>query len=192
MRAQLLRFAYMNSLLLFRSLRWCGLLALLLLASSCRQERGERLFEIIYEPIQFDLPAGLSFPNSWVLQQVPVDARYDELLAQTNTSPDEVTAIGGAFARLTAVDGNDFSTLSSVAIRMCPVGERACTEADEVFFLGDLFGRRQTTLRLNPGLRNIKPLIESGEFMMELIITPAASTVTNITCRLEYSLEVVR
>jgi hypothetical protein len=172
-------------------LLYFGLLASLLLFG-CRQDRGDRLFEIIYEPIQFNLPAGLAFPNSWVLQQIPVDSRYAERLADTNTSPDEVTAVGGAFARLTAIDGNDFSTLSSVALRLCPVAEPACTEADEVFFLGDLFGRRQTVLRLNPGLRNVKALIESGEFQMELIVTPAASTADNIQCRLEYSLEVVR
>ena len=186
-----LRFPSMNSLLQ-RQITWLGLLGLLILFSGCREDRGERLFEIIYEPIQFQLPAGLAFPNSWVLQQVPVNSRFAEMLDQTNTSSGEVTAVGGAFARLIAVDGNDFSNLSSVAIRMCAVGETACTEADEVFYLDDLFGRRQTTLRLNPGLRNIKPLIESGNFMMELIVTPAVSTQANITCRLEYSLEVVR
>jgi hypothetical protein len=180
----------MNSTCL-RKLLSVSLLAVLA-ATGCRQDRGERLFEIIYEPIQFQLPAGLSFPNSWVLQQIPVDSRYAEMLDDTNTSPDEVTAVGGAVARLTALNGDDFSSLSSVAIRFCPVSEPACTEADEVFYLGDLFGRRQTTLRLNPGLRNIKPLVESGEFQMELIVTPAASTQANITCRLEYSLEAVR
>lgn len=175
----------------FRHFLFLGLLAGLL-ATGCRTDRGERLFEIFYEPIQFQLPAGLAFPNSWVLQQIPVDSRYAEFLDNTNTSPDEVTAVGGAMARLIALDGNDFSGLSSVALRFCAVSEPACTEADEVFFLGDLFGRRQTTLRLNPGLRNIESLVASGEFQMELIVTPAVSTQTNISCRLEYSLEAVR
>ncbi len=166
-------------------------LSLVLLLCNCRGDRGDRLFEMNYPPITFTLPAGLVWPQSWVVARSPISSQYQNYLSENSLTTDQVSAVGGAFARLTALDGNDFRALQSVSVRVCPPGTEPCTEADEVFFLGDLFGRRQQVLNLNPGLRNIKPLIEAGQYKIELILTPAQSTPAAIECRFEWSFEAV-
>ena len=166
-------------------------LGLLLLLSTCRGDRGERLFEMNYPPITFTLPAGVVWPQSWVVARSPISSQYQERLNENNLTTDQVSAVGGAYARLTALDDNDFRALQSVSVRVCPPGIEPCTEADEIFFLGELFGRRQQVLNLNPGLRNIKPLVEAGPYKVELIITPAQSTPAAIQCRFEWSFEAV-
>lgn len=164
---------------------------LIMTVLSCRSDRGEQLFLINYPPLNFTLPSGIGFPNSWVLSQNVVDSRFEASLQNANVSVDQVSAVGGAFARLTALDGNDFRDLQSVSVRICTVGSALCSEAEEVFFLGDLFGRRNDVLNLTPGFRNVLPLVQSGQFKLEVVLTPAQTTRQSVEARFEYSLEAV-
>ncbi len=161
----------------------------LLLATGCRREGGERLFEIVYPPQEFELPAGVSFPNSWVVARQAIESRYNESLVQNGLSADEVLTVGGTFARLIALDGNDFRDLQSVALRVCPAGPEPCTELDDVFFITDLFGRRNDVVRLNPTLINFKDVVEDGIFRLEVVMTPRGVTTATVRCRLEYGLQ---
>lgn len=168
------------------------LLPLLFFVLACRGDRGDQLFIINYPPIDFDLPAGIGFPNSWVVTQEVVNSRLQSSIDDAGVSADQITAIGGAFARLSSLDGNDYRDLQSVSVRICPVGTAICSEADEIFFLGDLVGRRNTLINLNPGLRNVQLLVETGRFKLELVLTPAQTTRATIASRFEFSLEAVQ
>lgn len=162
----------------------------LLLCLGCHRDRGERLFEINYPFIDFTVPAGISWPTSWVVSKNNVPARLSETLQENSLSPDQVSAVGGAYARVSTLDGNDLGDFSQISLRICPAGPEPCTEADEVFFIGDLYRRRQTVVNLNPNNRNLKPLLESqGQYKLELLLLPAQVTTVNVRCRLDYSLE---
>lgn len=163
-----------------------------ILMLGCQTDRGERLFEINYPFIDFTVPAGVSWPSSWVISKNGVPARLTESLQENGLSPDQVTAIGGAYARVSTLDGNDLGDFSQISLRICPAGPDACTEADEVFFIGDLYRRRQNVVNLNPNNRNLKPLLTSqGQYKLELLLLPAQATTTNVRCRLDYSFEAV-
>ncbi len=146
----------------------------------------------MYQPQEFELPAGVSFPNSWVIVRQALDSRFDESLLSNGLTADEVLTVGGTFARLIALDGNDFRDLQSVALRICPAGPEPCTELDNVFFSTDLFGRRDDVIRINPTLINFKDVVENDLFRLEVVMTPRGVTTATVRCRLEYGLQAAR
>ena len=165
---------------------------MVLLAFGCRQDQGERLFLLSYLPQEFVIPAGYSPFQTLVFSYENLPTNYQLFLSQSIVSDADVLAIVPNFATITSLDNLDFGFLNAVSIRLCPVGSERCTEADEVFFLTDLYRRRLDRLNLNPGLRNVRPLMSGLRYKMEVVFFPGETTPYNITCRLDYGFEARR
>ncbi|MEM7575135.1 MAG: hypothetical protein AAF433_19675 [Bacteroidota bacterium] len=173
-------------------LRLLLILAAAVMLTGCPSDNRESLFEITYEPLNFVFPAGLPSFQTFVVSRAVVESRFDAALTDNNVNRDQVDEIGGLFARLTALSGEDFSQLRRVDLRICPTNQTTgCTEFDVLFSADDLFGRRQQTIRMNPSLRNFTELVESGQFRFELVISPGETTNSNIDCRLEWGIRAV-
>lgn len=163
-----------------------------LLSVGCRQDEGERLFDLNYLPREFTIPAGYSPFQALVFSYETLPTNFAAALAQTSFTEVDVNAILPSFARLTSLDNLDFSFLSAVSVRICPVGNSVCTEADEVFFLSDIYNRRLDRLTLDPGLRNVKSLMTEDRFKMEIVFFLGETSPYNISCRFDYAFEARR
>lgn len=160
---------------------------LLLLLFGCPQDRGETLFEIIYEPINFTLTPGQPSFEARVLSRANHPTRFTSTLQSSNVSLDQVDEISGLFARITSLSGEDFSELRSIDLRVCPVDQSACTDFDVLFSVNDLFRRRDISVNLNPGLRNFIDVFQEDVVRMEWVFVSGQSTTQSIDCRLEWS-----
>jgi hypothetical protein len=163
-----------------------------LLAFGCRQDQGERLFLLSYLPQEFVIPAGYSPFQTLVFSYENLPTNYQLFLSQSIVSDADVLAIVPNFATITSLDNLDFGFLNAVSVRVCPVGSERCTEADEVFFLTDLYRRRLDRLNLNPGLRNVRTLMSGVRYKMEVVFFPGETTPYNVTCRFDYGFEARR
>lgn len=161
---------------------------LVLLAFGCQNDTGEQLFQITYPPRDFTLSAGVPAFQSFVVALDNMPSQYETALNGANVSRDQVDEVSGFFARITSLSGEDFGQLSRANLRICPVDqENGCNQFDILFSLDDLYQRRDLVLNLNPGLRNFKELVESGNFRMELVFFFAETSTRSIDCRLEWS-----
>lgn len=184
---------FMNTMRIHIWTRYGSLLVIsALLALGCRQDQGERLFLLSYLPQEFVIPAGYSPFQTLVFSYENLPTNYQLFLSQSIVSDADVLAVVPNFATITSLDNLDFGFLNAVSIRVCPVGSERCTEADEVFFLTDLYRRRLDRLNLNPGLRNVRPLMSGLRYKMEVVFFPGETTPYNITCRLDYGFEARR
>ncbi len=158
----------------------------------CREDVGERLFELLYPPQEFQIPAGYSPFQALVFEYNNIPTNYGNFLDNSGHSRDEVTQVVPLFGRLTSLDGLDFGFLSAVSVRVCPIGPDPCTQFDEVFFLDDLFRRNLTVLNLDPGLRNVEDLLSGDLYKMELVFFAGEVTPYVVDCRFEYGFEAVK
>lgn len=161
----------------------------LLLFSGCPNDRGEQLFQLIYPPIDFTLTPGQPAFQSLVIARQSFPTGYSNALSTNNVSPDEVDEVGGFFARVVSLSGEDFSEYRNMELRLCPVDQaNGCSQFDILFSIGDLFRRRDQVVNLNPGLRNFKELIETENVRFELVFTSGLTTTQRIDCRLEWGI----
>ena len=159
---------------------------LLLLLFGCPQDRGETLFEIIYEPINFTLTPGQPSFQSFVIARPNLPTRFAATLQGNSVSLDQLDEISGLFARVSSLSGEDFSQLRSIDLRVCPVEENNCTEFDVLFSVNDLYRRRDINVNLNPGLRNFREVFEEELVRFELVFVSGETTTQSIDCRLEW------
>ncbi len=165
-----------------------GLLGLLLL-TACPNDRGEQLFQITYPPIDFTLSPGQPAFQTFVVARPSFNMGYMNALRTNNVSPDEVDEVGGFFARVVSLSGEDFSEYRGMELRLCPIDQaNGCNPFDILFSVGDLFRRRDQIVNLNPGLRNFKELIATENVRFELVFTSALTTTQSIDCRLEWGI----
>lgn len=165
------------------------LICCVLLAFGCRNDTGETLFQITYPPRDFSLPAGWPPFQSLVIPLGDMNSQYESALNGANVSRDQVDEVSGLFARVSSLSGEDFRQLRKVDLRICPVEQQnGCTEFDILFSLGDLYNRRDVILNLNPGLRNFKELVETGNFQAELVFNFAEISSQSIDFRLEWAI----
>jgi hypothetical protein len=158
-------------------------------SSGCRNDNGEQLFVINYPIQDFNLPPGIPSFQSFVVARANVASLYEQALSDNNVSMDEVDEVGGFFARITSLSGEDFGQLREVDLRICPVAQpNGCDQFDILFSVDDLYLRRDLILNLNPGLRNFKELVSSGNYRMELVFVFAETSSQSIDCRLEWSI----
>lgn len=163
--------------------------ATLLLSSGCRDDSAEQLFVINYPIQDFNLPPGVPSFQSFVVARDNMASMYQQALSNNNVSMDQVDEVGGFFARITSLSGEDFGQLREVDLRICPVDQaNGCDQFDVLFSVDDLFLRRDLILNLNPGLRNFKALVAEGNFRMELVFVFAETSSQSIDCRLEWSI----
>lgn len=156
------------------------------LALGCRQDNGEALFDLIYPPVEFTLPSGQPTFISNVKPFNYIPTKYTAVLTDNMVDPMDVNRILPFYARLVSLDGIELGFLSSVSIRVCPTTEQDCTLTDEVFFINDLFNRRITTIDIAPGLANVKDILSSDLYKLEVVLINAQTNVANVRFRLEY------
>ncbi|MCB0639485.1 MAG: hypothetical protein KDC54_22820 [Lewinella sp.] len=167
-------------------------LLLVVLASGCRRDSGEPLFDLVYPPLEFNLPAGQSPFTAPTASFTNIPTNYANFLTAAGHSFDEVSGVVPLYARLTSLDGLDFGAFTAVSIRVCPITQGECTQFDEVFYLDDLYRRNISVLRLDPGLRNVKDLLEGDFYRMEIVFFPGEVTPYSLDIRLEYGFQAVR
>ncbi len=154
-----------------------------------RSSLGERLFDITYPPIEFVIPAGQPSFRTYVIAQRGVTTGFQEQLADSGFSADDVDVVSGVRARLVSLSGEDFREIERIELRVCPTSETDCTYIDLLFSIDDLGGRRQQVVNLNPGERNFRNLfLEEDAVRVELVLTPFNVTTQNIDARLEWTI----
>lgn len=165
------------------------LILAVLLFSHCDPDRGEQLFEIVYEPIDFTLSPGQPSFQSLVVARPAINTRLAATLQSSNVSLEQLDEISGLFARVVSLSGEDFGEFRSIDLRLCPVGQTGgCTEFDLLFSVDDLFRRRDNVINLNPGLRNFRDLYDSEQVRLEIVFLAGQTTTQSIDCRLEWSI----
>lgn len=166
-----------------------ALLSMILM--TCRQDAGEPLFDLVYQPREFQIPAGYGSFTALVFSYDNLPTNFGSQLNISGHDVTEVTQIVPLYARLESLDGLDFGFLTSVSVRVCERGPDPCTDFDEVFYLDDLFRRNLTVLNLDPGLRNMKEILSGDLYKMELVFFSGEVTPYNVDCRFEYGFQAV-
>lgn len=160
--------------------------AFLFLGMGCRDEIGERLFDMNYPPQEFNLPAGTNTFASAVLTINNIPTSYPDFLSASGYSTVDVNKIVPNYARLISLDGLDIGYLSEVSVRICPINQQDCTIADEAFYIDDLHRRSINSINLQPGLANFKDLLSTNLYKMEVVFFLGEISPYAVDFRLEY------
>ncbi len=166
----------------------------LLLVWGCRQDTGERIFEMVFPNIQFELPAGLN-PNFQQVFQIPlVPTGIADYLRENQTDTALIRAILPFAARLTSLDGSafDYDFVEAVSVRICDPGRSNCSDGEEVFYIDNLRGRAGADIRLLPGLRNAKRDLVRSHFRLEVVFVFSYVTPYPVRSRLQMTFEAVK
>ena len=152
-------------------------------------DRGDQLFQVVYDPVSITIPAGRPAFATLVVADPSIETGILRAIQESETDIEAVDEISGRFARLVSVSGEDFRELERLELRLCPVGQNlGCDQFDLLFSVDDLFGRRQQVVNLNPGLKNFRNLLLGNEQVrFELVITPGQTTTRSIEARLEWA-----
>lgn len=167
------------------------LIPMIVLVLACRKDRRERIFEMTFPPLNFEVPAGLNQLQARVFAFNSIPTNIKTYLSQSNTDTSAIYAINPFFARITTTDNVSFNYLREVSVRACPLGQE-CTAFDEVFYLDDMWGRSYQTINLLPTLHNMKQLMSGEKFRLEIVFFLSEITPYSMSCRLEMGFEAVR
>jgi hypothetical protein len=177
---------------LFRS-AWI-FVAMALLAVACRKDERERLFDLVYPNIPFELPAGL--PPGLIPRALVLDGFSSNLRYYLDTYNTDTSAIAGIFpyaASIRSLDGSDLDFFEEISVRICPQGSTSCTQADEVFYIDNLQQNRTGfQVRLLPTLINARRHFYKERFKLEVWFFLRFPSPRIIPCRLEMQFEAVR
>ncbi|MCB9081304.1 MAG: hypothetical protein H6555_06295 [Lewinellaceae bacterium] len=170
-----------------------GGLILILLMSGCRGDNRERLFDMVYPNIRFEIPAGLGglLPRVFEIENFATGIKgYLGEGVDTTT----ITGIRPASATLTILDsGADFRFLREVSVRICTTGSPECRAGEEVFYLDDLANRRVgNELKLIPTLINARRLLIRDRVKVEVLFYLQDITPQTLSARLDMRFEAVR
>lgn len=165
---------------------------IILLSIACSRDRRERFFEILYPNFQFDLPAGLSTSTAWGFELRNVASNFDAYLKDYNTDTIQVAGVLPFSARITSLDGNDYRFVEEVSVRICEEGNKPCTDAYEVFYIDDLRGRADESIRLQPTSRNVEKLLSQGRFRLDVVFFFRNTTPYAVESKLDMGFEAVK
>lgn len=154
-----------------------------------RNDLGDRLFDVVYEPVFFDVRAGVPGFQTDVIAINRLPTGFGEALTENGLDEEDVDFVSGLRARISSLSGEDFGEIESIELRLCPVGQaNGCDRFDLLFVQRDISGRRDLAVDLNPGERNFRDLLLSNEDVrLEIVITPFSVTSQNIQARLDWS-----
>ncbi len=164
-----------------------------LLAFSCKKNKRVRLFELNYQNMEFEVPAGISSSQSLIFEFPELKTNFQAFLDQSGV---EFSQIGGIYplnARITAFDGNDYYYIQEVEIRVCASEETDCThQVDGLFYAEQLNGNEDDRIDLASGLQNVKTLMSGQFFRLEVVLYLNFGQITPLDqlSRLEMSFEV--
>jgi len=172
-----------------RILLFFGILLLL----GCQRDNRERLFEMVYPDIRFELPAGLSNATPWAFEQQSLSTNINFFLDNNATDTSVIEGILPFSARITSLDsGFGYDFVEEISVRICEEGRALCTPADEVFYIDDLRGRAGQSIDLLPSLRNAKRNLVRNRYRLEIVFFFRLSTPYSVSSRLDMSFEAVR
>lgn len=164
-----------------------------LLLLSCQREKRERIFEIVYPNVSFELPAGLSAAVPWALEKESLATNINFYLAENQVDTSVIDGILPVSARITSLDsGANFDFVEEISVRICDQGRAICTPADEVFYIDDLRGRAGQSINLLPSLRNAKKDLIKSRYRLEVVFFFRYSTPYSVSSRMDMSFEAVR
>ncbi len=167
--------------------------AAIMLLISCQKDNRERIFEMFYPNITFELPAGLNAAVPWAFEQESISSNIAAYLRENNADTAIIAGINAVSARITSLDsGFDYDFVEEVSIRICDEGRKICTPADEVFYIDDLRGRAGQTINLLPSLRNAKRHLTKGRFRLDVVFFFRYSTPYSVSSRLDMTFEAVK
>jgi hypothetical protein len=164
------------------------------LVFACREDNGERIFEMFYPDIFFEIPAGLNSNFQQVFEIPLVASDIEDYLVANQTDTSLIRAIVPFSARLTSLDGSafDYEFVEAVSIRICDPSKPSCFDGEEVFYIDNLRGRGNQEIRLIPGLRNAKRDLTRPFFRLEVVFAFAYPTPYSVRSRLQMSFEALK
>lgn len=165
-------------------------LAILLVA--CTKDNRERLFEMAYPGIDFEIPAGLSNSLPRVFERDNQPTNIQEFVRQTGIDTAVISGIIPQTARITSLDNLDYDFVEEVSVRVCPAGSAQCTMAEEVFYIDNLQGRAGRTIELLPSLGNAKRVLTKKSYRLEVVFFFRYTTPYTMRSRLDMTFEAVR
>jgi hypothetical protein len=167
---------------------------LFLLMTGCRKDSGERIFEMLFPNITFEIPAGLNASFQQVFELPVVPSNIDAYLTEFSMDTAMIRAILPVSARLSSLDGAPFGYdfVEAISIRICDPAKADCFDGEEVFYIDNLRGRAGQEIRLIPGLRNAKRDLIRQQFRLEVVFYFAYTTPFAVRSRLQLSFEALR
>lgn len=169
---------------------------LILLFTTCKKDKRERLFEIQIPNITFDIPAGLSGVLPRVFELDNLTTGTIALAKNANVDTALITEIRPVAATLSSIQGNgDYSFLREVAIRVCRSKSQQCFSTDEAFNIVYNDDRRiGSRINLNPSLPNLRRTLIRDRFKLEILfyVKSGAVSPTAISTRLDMVFEAVK
>lgn len=168
--------------------------AFAVILAGCRKDSGERIFEMIFPNIAFEIPAGLNSNFQQVFEIPLVPTNIDVYLAENGTDTSLVRAITPFSARLTSLEGSafDYDFVEAISVRICDPARSTCFDGDEVFYIDNLRGRGGQDIRLLPGLRNAKRDLVRKNFRLEVVFLFNSTTPYSVRSRLQMNFEALK
>lgn len=167
------------------------MLALLIIA--CSRDSRERLFEVVYPNILFNLPAGLSSNITWGYSRSDLPSNFRNVVKGNNSDTAVIAGVFPYSARITSLDGLDYDFVEEVSILMCSNEKSQCSSiSDEVFYIDNLRGRAKEDLELLPTPRNIEKLLSEEQYRLEIIFYFRNSTPYLVESRLDMLFEAAK
>jgi len=169
--------------------------ALLLMASamqlsSCGDKDEEFLFEVNYA-YNIDVPRGQNPSLSIVFPFTNLESDVALELDRRGISMDDVTTINTTRARLDLIDFNsDFSNFEEVVVNTY-LGIDPTANPFEAAYTIEIRERYQDQLDLVPSLTNLKEVMVSDRFSMELQLRPRRVILESMEVRFSISFGVV-
>ncbi|MFN7119050.1 MAG: hypothetical protein ACK4TA_19790 [Saprospiraceae bacterium] len=161
--------------------------------TSCSRESRERLFEVVYPNIQFNLPAGLTGSTPWGFARSSVSSNFNNLVKTYNTDTAVIAGVFPFSARITSLDGFDYDFVEGVSVLMCSTSKAQCSLiSDEVFYIDDLRGRAREQIELLPTEKNLEKLLSEGQFRLEVVFYFRQTTPYLVESRLDLVLEAAK
>lgn len=141
----------------------------LMLLTTCRQDNRQKLFEMIYPNILFDMPAGLTGSLPRVFEMNGMRTNFRAYLNEFSVDTALITGIEPISATLRALTDERFDFLREVSIRICEAESASCNIAEEVFYLDNIQNQRiGSELRLLPTLINAERVLTQERFKLEV------------------------
>ena len=145
------------------------LVLVLLTHSSCRQDQGERLFELNYPNQSFEVNKVLNTIESHFFIIGPLPNTLNSVLKNSTATENDITRIEPFYASITSIDGFSFKFIEEISIRICNVSDPSRCDL-EIFYLDQIPFSAGDRLELLPSLANVKDyLIGENQFTIEVV-----------------------
>jgi len=166
---------------------------ILFLVIACARDSRERIFEINYPNILFNLPAGLSSNIAWGYSRSDIPTNFRNIVKANNSDTAVIAGVYPFAARISSLDGFDYDFVEQVSILMCSNEKNQCSLiSDEVFYIDNLRGRAREVIELLPTERNIEKLLTEEQYRLEIVFYFRNSTPYLVESRLDLLFEAVK